>query len=44
MSIASPWRMMMLALTIRFCSCRQVPPVQDQDGLAADVFSPQKGY
>ena len=35
----------MLALTIRFC----FPPTEflpsvDQDGLAADVFSPQKGY
>ena len=33
----------MLALTIRFCFRRQFLPVQDQDGLAADVFSPQ-GY
>ena len=34
----------MLALTIRFCFPPIFLPVQDQDGLAADVFSPQKGY
>ena len=34
----------MLALTIRFCFPPTSSPRPGSDGLAADVFSPQKGY